>query len=132
MAKRVLVVEDDVECAEAYRELLNEAGYDVTLAHDGSTGLDLFGKDNYDMAMLDIMMPSGDKLHTDDLGLSTGLEVVKQIRAKTETLPILVISVVWDEETSRSLRSLGVTEVLQKPVRPEALVRTVGQILGGA
>jgi CheY-like chemotaxis protein len=130
--KRILIVEDDVECAAAYKELLEDE-YDVAIAHDGSTALRLVGEaaSPFDLLILDMMMPSGDELRTPDMGLSTGLETVRELDRRGVSIPTIVVSVVWEEEVTSQIRACGVRAVLQKPVRPPTkLLETVAEIIG--
>lgn len=128
--KKVLVIEDDVECAEAYQALL-EPAYEVTLAHDGTSGLEALESETaFDLVILDVMMPAGERIHTKDVGLSTGLELLKQIRKMGDDIPVVVISVVWDQEITGQMRELGARAILQKPVRPPGkLLETVSEVL---
>jgi CheY-like chemotaxis protein len=130
--KRVLVIEDDVECAQAYQAML-EPTYEVALAHDGTSGLEAIeGEGEFDLVLLDVMMPAGVRIETKDVGLSTGLELLRKIREMGSAVAVVVISVVWDPEITTQMRELGAHTVLQKPVRPpEKLVETVAEILGG-
>jgi CheY-like chemotaxis protein len=129
--KKVLVIEDDVECAEAYQALL-EPNYEITLAHDGSRALDLLESGTkFDLVILDIMMPAGERIQTKDVGLTTGLELLKEIRGKKNDIAVIIISVVWDQEVTSRMRDLGARAILQKPLRPpHKLVETVNEILG--
>jgi len=130
--KRILIVEDDVECALAYKELLDD-DYDVQVAHDGSTGLRLATESQpaLDLLILDMMMPSGEAIATSDMGLSTGLETMKELNRQGIHIPTIVISVVWDESMTNQIRQHGAVAVLQKPVRPSTkLLETVAQVLG--
>lgn len=128
--KRILVIEDDVECAQAYQALL-EPTYDVALAHDGTSGLEaLESETRFDLVILDIMMPAGERIDTKDVGLSTGLELLRQIRKSGSDIPVVVISVVWDQQITTEMRELGAQTVLQKPVRPPGkLAETINEIL---
>jgi CheY-like chemotaxis protein len=130
--KRILIVEDDVECAVAYRELL-EDDYDVALAHDGTAGLKLITEADppFDLLILDMMMPSGEEIRTKDMGLSTGLETMRELDRRGLCVPTIVVSVVWEEEVTSQIRACGARAVLQKPVRPPTkLLETVAEIIG--
>ena len=129
--KRILIVEDDVECALGYQELL-EDDYEVAVAHDGSTGLRMVEEAAapFDLLILDMMMPSGEDLQTPDMGLSTGLETMRELEQRGVSIPTIVISVVWDEGMTAQIRARGARAVLQKPVRPSTkLLEAVAQVL---
>ena len=71
MAQRILVVEDDEFLRELYDELLKGEGYEVTLAVDGEQGLNKISEGNFDLVLLDIMLPKMD-----------GLEILRHIKSK--------------------------------------------------
>jgi len=78
---RVLVVEDDSTLREFLRQGLKEAGYAVDEAANGETGLELAVQNNYDAAVLDIMLPRRD-----------GLSLVGELRQRGHKLPVLILS----------------------------------------
>ena len=58
--QNILVVEDDMDIQELLREFLREAGYSVSVAGDGVEAMDYFSKNQYDLILLDIMLPKID------------------------------------------------------------------------
>lgn len=78
---RVLVVEDDVEIAQSIRKGLAEAGYAVDLAFEGQTGLNYALGAEYDVIVLDIMLP----------GLN-GLQLLQKLRAEGNKTPVLLLT----------------------------------------
>ncbi len=64
MDKHILVIEDEVDLREAMMEALNEAGYQVTGADNGQTGLEVALREHPDMILLDLMMPIMDGQET--------------------------------------------------------------------
>ena len=69
MAKKVLVVEDDVFVRDIYARELKKGGYEVEIAEDGLEGLEKIKTGGYDIVLLDIMMPK-----------MTGVDVLKNVR----------------------------------------------------
>lgn len=61
-SEKILVVEDDTFLRELYRDLLTEEGYMVEICEDGEEGLAKMKKDNFDLVLLDIMLPKKDGL----------------------------------------------------------------------
>lgn len=63
MAQRILIVEDDKEIVEVYREALKRAGFEVNCAYDGKEGLEILRANPFDLVVLDLKMPkmTGDK-----------------------------------------------------------------------
>lgn len=78
---RVLVVEDEPDIAQFISQGLDEAGYAVDLAKDGAAGLDYFLAVEYDLILLDIMLPKIDGLH-----------LLKELRNRNIQTPVLVLT----------------------------------------
>ncbi|MCH4888387.1 response regulator transcription factor [Acidaminobacter sp. JC074] len=109
---KILIIEDDKDIAELERDYLNLNGYEVTLEADGLKGLDIALENDYDLIIVDLMLP----------GL-TGFEIVKSIREKKE-IPLLIISAKNEDiDKIRGLNS-GADDYMTKPFSPaELLVR---------
>ena len=76
--KHVLLVEDDVNFGTVLRDYLNLNGYKVVLARNGLEGFEKFKKNEFDICILDVMMPYKD-----------GFTLAKEIRSKDKTTPIV-------------------------------------------
>jgi len=117
---RVLVIEDEVRVAENIATALREsAGLAVDVARTGRDGLELGQRANYDLIILDLMLP----------GLS-GREVLRAIRGKGQAAPVLVLTAVADKASIVSLLNAGADDYLAKPfdlgellARVKALIR---------
>ncbi|MGB9892805.1 MAG: response regulator, partial [Candidatus Saccharicenans sp.] len=79
---RILVVEDERKIAEFIRRGLKEEGYSVDVAYDGEAGYHLAQVNDYDLIILDLMLPKMD-----------GLTLCRQLRQDKLTLPILILTV---------------------------------------
>jgi CheY-like chemotaxis protein len=113
----ILVVDDDASVRALLQQILTDAGHHVRLAADGMAAVDEVRRTRPDLLVLDVLMP----------GLS-GFDVAALLRADpaTEALPILVLSVLRDQE--RGVR-IGVDRYLTKPVDGDVLVGTVDRLL---
>jgi len=80
-ALRILVVEDNPHIAAVVGETLEEAGYSVTVAYDGEEGFLDARLNDYDLVILDLMLPTTD-----------GLEVTRRLRAEGKAMPILMLT----------------------------------------
>ena len=78
--KRILIVEDDADIAAIERDYLELGGYAVTIAPDGTTGLDAALHQPFDLILLDVMLPGID-----------GFAICKQVRAEKD-IPILMVT----------------------------------------
>lgn len=83
MAKKILIVDDDKYIRELYEEILKTEGYEVMTADNGQTGLDLILANQFDLVLLDIMMPKLD-----------GLGVLTELKDKPEkaSVPIVLLT----------------------------------------
>ncbi len=116
---KIGLAEDDVKIAALIKSGLEEHQYHVTPIHDGSLALAEFKDYEYDLVILDIMMP----------GLN-GIEVCRQLRAKNKDLPILMLTALGSIEDKVTGLSSGADDYLLKPfhfrellARLEALLR---------
>ena len=78
--KQILIVEDDKSIAELERDYLEAADFEVTIAGDGRQGLELAQSGEYDLLLLDVMLPGVD-----------GFQICREVR-KTREIPILMVS----------------------------------------
>jgi DNA-binding response OmpR family regulator len=76
---KILIVDDDLHIRRLYKEELEEEGYDVVVASNGSEALELFEKENPDLVTLDILMPDMD-----------GIKVLRQMKEKKPRIPIIM------------------------------------------
>jgi two-component system, OmpR family, alkaline phosphatase synthesis response regulator PhoP len=124
---RILIVDDDEDFIESITAVLEGEGYKVSAAHNGSDGFDKAKKEKPDLMILDVMM-------TND---SEGFEVARKLHedAETKNLPVVMITGIRkakglpfafepDEDW------LPVNAVLEKPVKPEILLKKVKEALG--
>ena len=79
-ADKVLIVEDEVKLARFVELELKHEGYEVFVAHDGRTGLDMFENEKPDIILLDLMLPE-----------LSGIEVCRRIR-KNSNVPIIMLT----------------------------------------
>lgn len=120
MPQRILVVDDDENIVRLLRLYLLDAGYDVTVARDGSEALDRFREDAPDLVLLDVMMP-----------VINGWEVLRMLRGESETPVILLTSRDMVEDKVRGF-GLGADDYIVKPFEPqEVLVRIQARMRKG-
>ncbi len=116
---RILVVEDDIVISQVVCEFLKEHGYQVESVFDGKVALERFQEEQFDLIVLDIMIPS-----------MTGLEVLKEIR-KTSQIPILMLTAMGDEYTQLISFNQIISDYVVKPFSPTILVKRIENILRG-
>ncbi|TAL27338.1 MAG: PAS domain S-box protein [Nitrospirae bacterium] len=117
-AETILVVEDDEHAMSFIREALEMHGYNILVANNPVSAIDIFQKasDHIALVVTDIIMP-----------LMDGMELTEHIRSKKPTARILAIS--GYSKYAMNKNSMGVNGFLQKPFGSEALLSSVRQIL---
>lgn len=110
---RVLIVEDEEAIAEIEKDYLELSGFEVIIRKDGTTGLDTALNEDFDIMILDVMLPGVD-----------GFEICKQVREVKNT-PIIMVSA--KKEDIDKIRGLGVgaDDYMTKPFSPSELVARV-------
>ncbi|WP_204058946.1 response regulator transcription factor [Microbispora corallina] len=115
---RVLVVEDERRMAAALKRGLQAEGFAVDLAHDGVEGLHLARVGEYDIVVLDIMLPR-----------LSGYNVCKQLRAEENWVPVLMLSAKDGEYDMADGLDLGADDYLTKPFSYVVLVARLRALL---
>lgn len=113
----ILVVEDDMDIQELLREFLKEAGYAVSVAGDGVEAMEFFGKNKYNLILLDIMLPKID-----------GFGVCELIRKQSQVPIIMLTALGGEEEQIRGL-DLQVDDYIVKPFSVPVLIRKIAAVL---
>lgn len=117
MGKRILIIEDETNIRAMYADILRESGYDVLEEGEGKKGLDTVVNGDWDLLLLDIMLPKLD-----------GIELLKNIQKdpRTKDKPILILTNLDDNRVRDTCMDLGVKEFLVKAnVIPSEIVLTV-------
>jgi len=114
----ILLVEDEENLAHGLEYNLTEEGYKVTLAKDGRAAIKLFDENEYDLIVLDIMLP-----------YYNGFEIAKHIRDKRPQMPILMLTARTQIEDRVRGLELGADDYLTKPFHlKELLLRIKGML----
>jgi two-component system, OmpR family, response regulator VanR len=114
---KILVVEDDIDIQELIKEFLVSQEYEVDVASDGIEGINMFNENEYNLVMLDIMLPNID-----------GYSLCKMIRAKSD-VPIMMLTALDDEKDEVKGFELGVDDYITKPFSFNILIRRVEAVL---
>ncbi|MEO0868238.1 MAG: two-component system response regulator RppA [Cyanobacteria bacterium J06642_11] len=115
---RILLVDDEVELTEPLSRVLQRQGYSVQVAHDGETGYDLAVVGEFDLLILDWMMP----------GLS-GLEMCQQLREQNLTTPVLFLTAKDTLDDRVEGLDAGADDYLIKPFELRELLARVRALL---
>ncbi|MDA3935405.1 MAG: response regulator transcription factor [Actinomycetota bacterium] len=115
--KRILLVEDEKSIREAVAAYLEKDGHWVTSAADGQAAIDAFERKQFDLVVLDLMLPK-----------VPGEEVCRTIR-DTSDVPIIMLTAKGEEEDRVAGLELGADDYLVKPFSPRELVARVRALL---
>jgi len=113
----LLLVEDDAEISELLVSLLSKEGFDITCSFDGDDGLQKASDNDFDLLILDIMLPGRD-----------GLEVLRELR-KIKNTPVLMLTARGDDIDRIVGFEMGADDYLPKPFNPRELVARIKAIL---
>ena len=115
---KILVIDDEQGIRDRLDTLLRRKGYDVVLAESGQKGLDLFRRERPDVVVLDLKMPGMD-----------GLAVLRQVRSLNPKQPVIVLTGAGTPEIEQQVRTLGVTEYVEKEFSLHLLGDSLNRLL---
>jgi DNA-binding response OmpR family regulator len=114
MASRILLVEDDPDLSKLAALHLRDEGWDVTVESDGSAAAERLTREQYDLIVLDLMLPGVD-----------GLEICRRLRAAENYTPLIILTAKSSELDRVLGLELGADDYLTKPVSLRELVARV-------
>jgi two-component system chemotaxis response regulator CheY len=109
---RVLIVEDERSVADALRLIMEDAGYEVSVACCGRGGLKAHAARKFDLVITDVNLPD-----------VSGLQVLRLLRAALPPCPVIVITANCAPEIVEAAKLGGALEVLLKPFLPSDIIR---------
>lgn len=114
---RILLADNDVELSDMLVDYLMEEGFEVDTAYDGDVALNKALANQYDLLILDVMMPN-----------RNGFDVLRELRAQS-LLPVLMLTARGDDVDSIVGLELGADDYLAKPSNPRVMVARIRAIL---
>jgi two-component system response regulator VicR len=115
--KKILLVEDEKILAKALQFNLEKEGFSVTLAEDGEAALEAVSRENFDLILLDLMLPKID-----------GYEVCRRVRQDSD-VPIIMLTARSEDTDKISGLELGADDYLTKPFNTKELVARIRAVL---
>jgi DNA-binding response OmpR family regulator len=115
---KILLVEDDPNLGILLQEYLDAKGYETKLGKDGKEGYDLFCKQDYDLILLDVMMPVKD-----------GITLAKEIRMNNKNVPIIFLTAKSMKEDTIEGFNAGGDDYITKPFSMEELLVRIQAVL---
>ncbi|HEX3022597.1 MAG TPA: response regulator transcription factor [Lachnospiraceae bacterium] len=110
---KILIVEDEVAIAELEKDYLELSGFDVDIESTGDKGVERALSENYDLIILDLMLPNVD-----------GFEICKRVREE-KNIPVIMVSAKKDDIDKIRGLGLGADDYMTKPFSPSELVARV-------
>jgi DNA-binding response OmpR family regulator len=117
VTNKVLIIDDDEELCDLVSEYLTVEGFQTKCVHDGETGLKQAGSGEYDLAILDVMLPK-----------MNGFDVLRNLREKSD-VPVLMLTARGDDMERIVGLEIGADDYLPKPFNPRELVARLRAIL---
>jgi DNA-binding response OmpR family regulator len=128
MSKKILIIEDNRDLARLLESHLRDLAFQVDLSFDGIAGLARADSDNYDLVILDLMLPGLD-----------GVEICQRLRRKSSYVPILMLTARSSEMDRVVGLEVGADDYVTKPfsirellARVKAIFRRVDELMDGA
>jgi DNA-binding response OmpR family regulator len=119
--KKILVVDDEPEVRQLMEHFLTERGYEVRIAENGRQGLLALDTFAPDVVLLDMHMPEMD-----------GLETLRQLAVRAPSLPVIMVTVNDDMETTSRLLQMGAADYVPKPFNLDYLEQAINIQLSAA
>ncbi len=119
MNKKIIVAEDSSVIQNLTKKILSQLSYDVVVVKNGQQVLDLLGKEDYDLVLLDIYMP-----------VMNGMECAREIRrmpGNAKNIPLIAITGNANNYSMRDFERAGINTYLPKPINYDSLVEIVGK-----
>lgn len=111
MAKRALIIDDDIDLCLLLSRFLTKNGFETSTAHSGSKGIALYDPANFDVVICDYRL--------DDMD---GIKLIKGLKAKDPHVSILVITGYSDIKTAVEVIKLGAFDYITKPLIPDEVL----------
>jgi DNA-binding NtrC family response regulator len=115
---KILVVDDDAIVVLSCQRILELDGYVVTTATGAEEALELAGKQDFDLLLIDVKMPKHD-----------GLFLLRAVRKDFPNLPVVVMSGYPTSATISDVMKAGATHFIPKPFKPDELMKLIRQAL---
>ena len=112
--KKILIVEDDPNFGSILKDYLSLNEYDIVLAKNGIEGYEKFKNDNFDLCILDVMMPFKD-----------GFTLAKEIREKNDSIPIIFLTAKNLKEDVLKGFKVGADDYITKPFDSDVLLAKI-------
>ncbi len=118
MAQKILVIDDDTDICLLLRRFLSKNGFDVAVAHNGTTGLSVLEEFHPDLVLTDFK-----------LGDMDGATILTRIKEKFPLIPVLIITGYSDIKVAINVMKQGAYDYITKPLFPDEILLTIKKAL---
>ncbi|MGD0779894.1 MAG: response regulator [Dehalococcoidales bacterium] len=115
----ILVVDDNQDLLETFAMILKRRGYEVQTAVNGSSAVNKFKEQQFDVTLMDIVMPE-----------MNGVDAFKKIKEIQPEAPIILMTAYSDDELIQSAKDEGVRQIIHKPIRIDQLIDLINEVAG--
>lgn len=119
MAKKILLVDDEIGLREVLREFLEWEKFEVAEASSGQEAWEMIQKHEYDLVLSDIRMPGG-----------TGIELAEKIFKHNGKKPAVYLMTGYSDLTADEAFKFGVMKIMSKPFEPKELIKDIVNMIG--
>ena len=120
MSNKIFIIDDDIQSSKVWARWLEETGFYVTVINDSGTAPETIEKEKPDLIMMDVLMPQQD-----------GMTLARQIRSSPITghIPIIMMSAVYKDRTSKVQLQMISDDFLDKPFEKDMLMLKIQKFL---
>ena len=115
----ILVVDDNQDLLETFAMILKRRGYHVQTAGDGLAAINKFKEQNFDVTLMDIVMPE-----------MNGVDAFKKIKEIHPEAPIILMTAYSDEELIQNAKNEGARQIIHKPIHIDQLIELINETAG--
>ena len=113
---KILIIDDEKGICEEFKEILEEEGHQVTVAHNGPDGLKLIQSNEFDLIFLDVLMPRME-----------GNEVFARIK-EMKNIPVVIMSGFLPANKEKDILALGAVACLRKPLNLDRVRKIIQEV----
>ncbi len=116
--RKILLIDDDTFICQVLKKLLHSNNFQVEVAFSGKSGLSNFKDGSFDLVLCDFRLPD-----------SSGLDLLKQMRALNQHIPVIIVTAYADVRMAVKLMKMGASDYITKPVQQEELISLINRLL---
>ncbi len=116
----ILVVDDNQDLLNTFAMILKRRGFSVQTAADGFSAIDKFKEQDFDVTLMDIVMPE-----------MNGVDASRKMKEINPEAPIILMTAYSDEELLQTARDEGVRQIIHKPIRIDQLIQLITEAADG-